>query len=177
MKKLQVRAVGMRPRPRHSVPPKRPRPVRARRDRRYRRLGERLLAVLHPACVQGTWTCSGNVFIYTNPVGTWNYTLALVARPPPAASCAQAQDGPARLPSWGRPSEAISTGTKPGALTPTAAANLCRHTVSSPRTTPLRRATSEMLAPSSKLSATIRAFSCAVHRRRRRCPVITSIRR
>src|SRR5436190_9618166 len=34
-----------------------------------------------------------------------------------------------------------------------------------------------MLAPSSKLSATIRAFSSTVHRRRRRCPVITSIRR
>src|ERR1700681_707889 len=65
----------------------------------------------------------------------------------------------------GLPSEAIRTGTKPGALTPAAAATLCRHTVSSPRTTPLRRATSEMLAPSSKLSATIRAFSCAVHRR------------
>jgi hypothetical protein len=44
MKKLQVRAVGMRPRPRHSVPPERPRPVRTRRDRRYRRLEERLLA-------------------------------------------------------------------------------------------------------------------------------------
>src|SRR3982074_2581245 len=76
-----------------------------------------------------------------------------------------------------QPSEAIRTGTKPGALAPAAAANLCRHTVSSPRATPLRRATSEMLAPCSKLSATIRAFSCAVHRRRWRCPVITSIRR
>jgi hypothetical protein len=36
----------------------------------------RALCSEHPACVQGTWTCSGNVFIYTNPVGTWNYTLA-----------------------------------------------------------------------------------------------------
>ena len=39
------------------------------------------------------------------------------------------------------------TGTKLGALPPAAVANLCRHTVSSPRATPLRRATSEMLAP------------------------------
>lgn len=30
----------------------------------------------HPACVQGTWTCSGNVLMYTNSMGTWNYTLA-----------------------------------------------------------------------------------------------------
>lgn len=30
----------------------------------------------HPACVQGTWTCSGNVLMYTNSLGTWNYTLA-----------------------------------------------------------------------------------------------------
>lgn len=36
----------------------------------------RALCSEHPACVQGTWTCSGNVFIYSNPVGTWNYTLA-----------------------------------------------------------------------------------------------------
>jgi hypothetical protein len=32
-----------------------------------------------------------------------------------------------------------------------------------------------LLASVSKLSATIRAFSSAVHRRRRLCPVITSI--
>jgi hypothetical protein len=36
----------------------------------------RALCSEHPACVQGTWTCSGNVFIYTNSLGTWNYTLA-----------------------------------------------------------------------------------------------------
>ncbi|MET3336883.1 hypothetical protein ABIF61_005407 [Bradyrhizobium japonicum] len=32
----------------------------------------------HAFCVKGehTWTCDGNVFIYTNSVGTWNYTLA-----------------------------------------------------------------------------------------------------
>ena len=45
---------------------------------------------------------------------------------------------------------------------------------SSPRAAPLRRAASEMFAPSSKLFATIRAFSSPVHRRRRRCLVITS---
>jgi hypothetical protein len=70
----------------------------------------------------------------------------------------------------------ILTGTKLTTLTPTAAAILWRHIVSSPGTAPFGRATSEMFAPSSKLSATLRAFSSAVHRRRRR-PVITSIRR
>jgi len=31
----------------------------------------------HAFCVKGaTWTCDGNVFIYTNSGGTWNYTLA-----------------------------------------------------------------------------------------------------
>ncbi len=35
----------------------------------------RALCSEHPACVQGTWTCSGNVLTYTNSAGTWNYTL------------------------------------------------------------------------------------------------------
>lgn len=35
----------------------------------------RALCSEHPACVQGTWTCSGNVLTYTNSEGTWNYTL------------------------------------------------------------------------------------------------------
>lgn len=35
----------------------------------------RALCSEHPACVQGTWTCSGNVLTYTNSLGTWNYTL------------------------------------------------------------------------------------------------------
>ncbi|QQO19872.1 hypothetical protein JJB98_08110 [Bradyrhizobium diazoefficiens] len=35
----------------------------------------RALCSEHPACTQGTWTCSGNVFTYTNSLGTWNYTL------------------------------------------------------------------------------------------------------
>ena len=36
----------------------------------------RALCSEHPACAQGTWTCSGNVLTYTNSLGTWNYTLA-----------------------------------------------------------------------------------------------------
>lgn len=35
----------------------------------------RALCSEHWACVQGTWTCSGNVLTYTNSGGTWNYTL------------------------------------------------------------------------------------------------------
>jgi len=41
-----------------------------------------------------------------------------------------------------------------------------------PTNNAIATATSEILTPSSKLSATIRAFSSAVQRRRRRCPVI-----
>ncbi|MCK1723290.1 hypothetical protein [Bradyrhizobium sp. 141] len=36
----------------------------------------RALCSEHPACVQGTWTCSGDTFTYTNSLGSWNYTLA-----------------------------------------------------------------------------------------------------
>lgn len=36
----------------------------------------RALCSEHPACVQGTWTCSGNVLTYVNSLGTWDYTLA-----------------------------------------------------------------------------------------------------
>lgn len=36
----------------------------------------RALCSEHPACAQGTWTCSGNVLTYTNSLGTWDYTLA-----------------------------------------------------------------------------------------------------
>ncbi|SPP93329.1 hypothetical protein [Bradyrhizobium vignae] len=36
----------------------------------------RALCSEHPSCVQGTWTCSGNVLTYTNSLGSWNYTLA-----------------------------------------------------------------------------------------------------
>src|SRR6516165_1197466 len=82
--------------------------------------------------------------------------------------CAHAEGWPLSAPIW--------IGTKLGAL-PAIAVIWRRHTVSSPRETPLRRATSEMFVPSSKLSATIRAFSSPVHRRRRRSPVITSTRR
>jgi hypothetical protein len=69
------------------------------------------------------------------------------------------------------------TGTKFGSLQRAAVANWRRQAVSSPRATPWRRTTSEMLVFVSKLSVTIRVFSSAVHRRRRRRPVITSIRR
>src|SRR6516165_2693880 len=81
---------------------------------------------------------------------------------------ADAAPSPLSAPIW--------IGTKLGAL-PAIAVTWPRHTVSSPRETPWRRATSEMFAPSSKLSATIRAFSSPGHRRRRRSPVITSTRR
>lgn len=36
----------------------------------------RALCSEHPSCVQGTWTCSGNVLTYTNSLGSWDYTLA-----------------------------------------------------------------------------------------------------
>lgn len=66
----------------------------------------------------------------------------------------------------------ISTGATCGTMP------VCRRqTVSRPRFTPLRRATSEMLAPGAALSATMRAFSSTVYERRCRRPVITSIRR
>jgi hypothetical protein len=51
-----------------------------------------------------------------------------------------------------------------------------RHTVSRPRLTPLRRATSEMFASGSSLAATIRALSLSLQLRRWRVPVIISIR-
>lgn len=35
----------------------------------------RALCSEHAGCVQGSWTCSGNVLTYTNSIGTWNYTL------------------------------------------------------------------------------------------------------
>ena len=53
---------------------------------------------------------------------------------------------------------------------------LRRHTLSNPRLTPLRRATSEMFTSGSALSARIRAFSASLQSRRRRSPVITSTR-
>jgi hypothetical protein len=54
----------------------------------------RALCSEHPACVQGTWTCSGNVFIYTNPVGTWNYTLAPDGRTMSTGSAVSTRLGP-----------------------------------------------------------------------------------
>src|SRR6516162_8307316 len=93
---------------------------------------------------------------------------------PPATA---AFSGGLALTTGAGPAASIRTGTNLGALTPAACATWRRHTVNNPRTTPCRRATSDMFAPSSKLSATIPAFSSAVHRRRRRCPVISSTRR
>src|SRR5262249_33784953 len=83
-------------------------------------------------------------------------------------ACAAAETWLLSAPIW--------IGKKLGAL-PAIGVIWRRQTVSSPRETPLRRATSEMFVPSSKLSATIRAFSSPVHRRRRRSPVISSTRR
>jgi hypothetical protein len=54
----------------------------------------RALCSEHPACVQGTWSCSGNVFIYTNPVGTWNYTLAPDGRTMSTGSAVSTRLGP-----------------------------------------------------------------------------------
>jgi hypothetical protein len=54
----------------------------------------RALCSEHPACVQGTWTCSGNVLIYTNPVGTWNYTLAPDGRTMSTGSAVSTRLGP-----------------------------------------------------------------------------------
>jgi hypothetical protein len=54
----------------------------------------RALCSEHPACVQGTWTCSGNVLIYTNPVGTGNYTLAPDGRTMSTGSAVSTRLGP-----------------------------------------------------------------------------------
>ncbi len=89
--------------------------------------------------------------------------------------------GPAKTRGWsiasGRAStpssSLISTNCGP-ALEATRA--LRRHTLSNPRLTPLRRATSDVFTSGSALSARIRAFSASLQSRRRRRPVITSTR-
>lgn len=50
----------------------------------------------HAFCVKGehTWTCSGNVFVYTNAVGTWNYTLAPDGRTMSVGSAVATRLGP-----------------------------------------------------------------------------------
>ena len=53
----------------------------------------------------------------------------------------------------------------------------CRQTKSWLACSPYRRATAEEVVAGSRLSATIRAFSSSVQRRRRPTPVMTSIRR
>jgi hypothetical protein len=62
----------------------------------------RALCSEHPACVQGTWTCSGNVFTYTNPVGTWNYTLAPDGRTMSTGSAVSTRLGPVPASARGR---------------------------------------------------------------------------
>jgi len=82
-----------------------------------------------------------------------------VARPSPAASCAQAQT--ARLAC--RRGAALGSNQhrhKAGALTPTAAPIVSPHR-EQPTDDAIAARDLGMLAPSSKLSATIRAFSCA----------------
>ncbi len=84
-------------------------------------------------------------------------------------------------PTPGSSDVAMETGTNVGAFAPSSAEPLliaCRRQVNNcPRLTPWRRATSDTFAPGSKLSATMRAFSCALQVRRRAVPVITSTRR
>lgn len=54
----------------------------------------RALCSEHPACVQGTWTCSGNVLIYTNSLGSWNYTLAPDGRTMSTGTAVSTRIGP-----------------------------------------------------------------------------------
>lgn len=54
----------------------------------------RALCSEHPACVQGTWTCSGNVLTYTNSLGSWNYTLAPDGRTMSTGSAVSTRIGP-----------------------------------------------------------------------------------
>jgi len=54
----------------------------------------RALCSEHPACVQGTWTCSGNVLTYTNSLGCWNYTLAPDGRTMSTGSAVSTRIGP-----------------------------------------------------------------------------------
>lgn len=54
----------------------------------------RALCSEHPACVQGTWTCEGNVLIYTNSLGSWNYTLAPDGRTMSTGTAVSTRIGP-----------------------------------------------------------------------------------
>jgi hypothetical protein len=54
----------------------------------------RALCSEHPACVQGTWTCEGNVLTYTNSLGSWNYTLAPDGRTMSTGSAVSTRIGP-----------------------------------------------------------------------------------
>lgn len=54
----------------------------------------RALCSEHFACVQGTWTCDGNVLTYTNSLGSWNYTLAPDGRTMSTGSAVSTRIGP-----------------------------------------------------------------------------------
>ena len=71
----------------------------------------RALCSEHPACVQGTWTCSGNVLIYTNSLGSWNYTLAPDGRTMSTGTAVSTRIGPV-------PASARSAAPMPSAQSP-----------------------------------------------------------
>lgn len=56
-------------------------------------------------CVTGehTWTCSGNVFVYTNAAGTWNYTLAPDGRTMSVGTATATRLGPVPASARARP--------------------------------------------------------------------------
>lgn len=74
----------------------------------------RALCSEHPACVQGTWTCSGDVLIYTNSLGTWNYTLAPDGRSMSTGTAVATRIGPV-------PAVARSRAPAPAAAAPASA--------------------------------------------------------
>ena len=71
----------------------------------------RALCSEHPACVQGTWTCEGNVLIYTNSLGSWNYTLAPDGRTMSTGTAVSTRIGPV-------PASARSAAPPPAAQSP-----------------------------------------------------------
>jgi hypothetical protein len=89
----------------------------------------RALCSEHPACVQGTWTCSGNVFIYTNPVGTWNYTLAPDGRTMSTGSAVSTRLGPVPASARLGPEPA---GAPSGSKESTATSSVCARIASNP---------------------------------------------
>ncbi|WP_315799143.1 MULTISPECIES: hypothetical protein [unclassified Bradyrhizobium] len=68
----------------------------------------RALCSEHPACVQGTWTCSGNVLTYTNSLGTWNYTLAPDGKSMSTGTATATRIGPAPASARSRASDTVA---------------------------------------------------------------------